>query len=56
MSDSGTSGGYKEPSRAIFAQRDLRHFLGSPVRAAFPSACVSCPLWRLSWRCEGVFN
>ncbi|KAL4151832.1 hypothetical protein PRNP1_008769 [Phytophthora ramorum] len=32
MSDSGTGGDYKEPSRAIFAQRDLRHFLGSPAQ------------------------
>lgn len=32
MSDQHNGGGYKEPSRAIFVQRDLHHFLGSPAQ------------------------
>ncbi|RLN71615.1 hypothetical protein BBJ28_00007489 [Nothophytophthora sp. Chile5] len=32
MSELATPSGYKEPTRAIFVQRDLRHFLGSQAQ------------------------
>ncbi|KAL7693296.1 putative phosphotyrosyl phosphatase activator, PTPA, PTPA superfamily [Plasmopara halstedii] len=32
MGEPNTDGGYREPSRSIFAQQDLHHFLGSPAQ------------------------
>ncbi|RLN36844.1 hypothetical protein BBJ28_00004594 [Nothophytophthora sp. Chile5] len=40
MSELATPSGYKEPTRAIFVQRDLRHFLGSQEKNPVLASCA----------------